>query len=81
MSLKKKFSNLSFEELIVKQITLFNWQKIFTVVALFSILNILYDVYKKNKIHPFLILGCLFFIINDSSNPKKEESEIENRKN
>lgn len=81
MSLTNEFSNLSLEELIVKQKTLSNRQKIFIAAALFSVLNVFYAIYMKTKMHPFLILGSLFFIINNDSKLKKMESEIEKRKN
>lgn len=79
---KKDFSNLSLEELVAKQKSLSNWQKIFIAIAVILVGMTLFSVYKKTKdMHPFLILGSLFFILNNGSKLKKVEAEIEKRKN
>ena len=79
MSDNKEYSNLSIEELIVKQKSLVNWQKIFIVIAVFSVGSVLYSVYTKSKMHPWWILGSLFFILNNGNKLKKVETEINNR--
>ncbi len=77
-----KYVNLSFEELEIKQKSLANWQKIFITIAVVLVCMTLYSVYMKTKdMHPFLILGSLFFILNNGSKLKKVEAEIEKRKN
>jgi cell division protein YceG involved in septum cleavage len=78
---KNDYTNLSLEELVKKQKTISNWQKIFIVVVVFSVLNVFYAIYMKTKMHPFLILGSLFFLINNGSKLKKVEAEIEKQKN
>lgn len=80
MSDSKEYSNLSLEELEVKQKSLANWQKIFIGLAVFSTASSLYAIYMKTKMHPFWILGSLFFILNNGSKLKKIEAEIKNRK-
>jgi hypothetical protein len=78
---KNNYSNLSLEELVAKQKSLSNWQKIFIAAAFVLVGMTLYSVYMKTKnMHPFLILGSLFFILNNGSKLKKVEAEIEKRK-
>lgn len=78
---KNDYSNLSLEELVVKQKSLSNWQKIFIAIAVVLVGMTLYSVYMKTKdMHPFLILGALFFILNNGNKLKKVESEIEKQK-
>jgi hypothetical protein len=81
MTESNELSNLSLEELVTKQKSLSNWQKIFIVAAVFSVGSVLYAVYIKSKMHPWWILGSLFFILNNSGKLKKVEAEIEKRKN
>lgn len=82
MSDNKDYSNLSLEELLVKQESLSNWQKIFISIAVVSVAMTLYAVYKGNiGKHAFFILGSLFFVLNNGSKLKKVEIEIEKRKN
>ena len=81
MSESSELSNLSLQELVAKQKSLSNWQKTFIVVAVFSVASVLYAVYMKTKMHPWWILGTLFFILNNGSKLKKVEVEIEKRKN
>ena len=78
---KNDYSNLSLEELIVKQKSLGNWQKIFIVAAVLSVASVLYAVYIKSKMHPWWILGSLFFILNNGSKLKKIKDEILKRNN
>ena len=73
-------SNLSLEELQLKRKSLANWQKIFVVLAVLSVANVFYAIYMKSKMHPWWILGALFFLTNNSSKLKKVEEEIKNRK-
>ena len=73
-------SNLSLEELQLKRKSLANWQKIFIVLIILSVLNVFYAIYMKSKMHPWWILGALFFLTNNSSKLKKVEEEIKNRK-
>lgn len=80
MSDNKEYSNLSIEELIVKQKSLSNWQKIFVFVCVFSVLMTLYSIYMKTKMSPFWILGSLCLIFLNGSKLKKVEEEIKNRK-
>ncbi len=77
---KKEYSNLSLEELQLKQKSLSNWQKIFIVLTVLSVLNVFYAIYMKSKMHPFWILGAMFFLLNTGSKLKKIEEEIKNRK-
>ncbi len=78
---KNDYSNLSLEELVAKQKSLSNWQKIFIVIAVVLVGMTFYSIYMKTKdMHPFLILGALFFVLNNGSKLKKIESEIEKRK-
>jgi archaellum biogenesis protein FlaJ (TadC family) len=78
---KQDYSNLSLEELVVKQKTLSNWQKIFIAIAFILVGMTLFSVYMKTKnMHPFLILGSLFFILYNGTKLKKVEEEINNRK-
>jgi hypothetical protein len=81
MAEANELSNLSLEELQAKQKSLSNWQKIFIAVAVFSVGSALYAIYIKSKMHPWWILGALFFLVNNGSKLKKIESEIEKRKN
>ena len=81
MTEKNQYSNLSLEELELKCKSLSNRQKIFVCLAIFSTASVLYAVYMKTKMHPFLILGVLFFLLNNGSNLKKVEEEIKNRDN
>jgi hypothetical protein len=78
---KQDYSNLSLEELLAKQKSLSNWQKIFIAAAVFSVGSALYAIYIKSKMHPWWILGALFFLMNNGSKLKKVEAEIEKRKN
>ena len=73
-------SNLSLEELQLKRKSLANWQKIFVVLAVLSVANVFYAIYMKSKMHPWWILGALFFLTNNSFKLKKVEEEIKNRK-
>ena len=77
----KEYSNLSLEELKLKRKSLSNWQKIFIVLTVLSVLNVFYAIYMKSKMHPWWILGALFFLTNNSSKLKKVEEEIKNRNN
>ena len=82
MSDNKEYSTLSQEELIAKQKSLTNWQKIFIGIAFVSVAMTLYAVYKNNiGKHAFLILGSLFLIFSNGSKLKKVEVEINNWKN
>ena len=77
----KDYTNLSLEELAAKQKSLSNWQKIFISIAVVLVGMTLYSVYKKtNDMHPFLILGSLFLILNNGTRLKKVEVEINKRK-
>jgi hypothetical protein len=78
---KNDYSNLSLEELVAKQKSLSNWQKIFIALAVFSVASVFYAIYMKSKMHPFWILAALFFILNNGSKLKKVEAEIQKRKN
>jgi hypothetical protein len=80
MADSNELSNLSIEELVAKQKSLSNWKKIFIAAAVFSVSSVLYAVYMKTKMHPFWILGALFFILDNGSKLKKVEAEIEKRK-
>jgi hypothetical protein len=78
---KNDYSNLSLEELVAKQKSLSNWQKIVVSIAVVLVLSTFYSIYMKTKdMHPFLILGSLFLIANNGSKLKKVEEEIKNRK-
>ena len=81
MAQTNELSNLSLEVLAAKQKSLAIWQKIFIVTAFISVGSVLYAVYMKTKMHPWWILGALFFILNNGSKLKKVEAEIETRKN
>ena len=77
MSDNKEFINLSLEELVVKQRSLINWKKIFTGIAVLSVLITLYSVYKDTiGKHAFFILGSLLLIAINSNRLKKVEAEI-----
>jgi hypothetical protein len=76
-----ELSNLSLEELVAKQKSLTNWKKIGIAVAVFSVGSVFYAIYMKTKMHPFWILGAMFFLVNNGSKLKKVETEIEKRKN
>ncbi|WP_310555290.1 hypothetical protein [Flavobacterium sp.] len=79
---KNDYSNLSLEELVAKQKSLSNWQKIFIGLAVVSVAMTLYAVYKDNiGKHAFFILGSLFLMLNNGTKLKKVETEIEKRKN
>ncbi len=79
---KNDYTNLSIDELLVKQKSLSNWQKIAVVVSCVLVGMTLYSVYKKSHdMHPFLLLGSLFFMFYNSRKLKKVEAEIEKRKN
>lgn len=78
---KNDYTNLSIEELVAKQKSLTNWKKIFIAFAVFSVGSVFYAIYMKTKMHPFWVLGSLFFILNNGSKLKKVEAEIEKRKN
>ena len=73
-------SYLSLEELELKRKSLANWQKIFIVLTVLSVANVFYAIYMKTKMHPWWILGALFFLSNNGSKLKKVEQEIKNRK-
>jgi hypothetical protein len=77
---KNDLSNLSLEELVAKQKSLSNVQKLFIVVEVLLVASTLYAIYKESKTHPFLILGFLFLIANNGSKLKKVEAELEKRK-
>jgi hypothetical protein len=81
MADSNELSNLSLEELETKQKSLTNWKKIFIAFAVFSVGSVFYAIYMKTKMHPFWVLGSLFFILNNGSKLKKVEAEIEKRKN
>lgn len=81
MAQTNELSNLSLEVLAAKQKSLAIWQKIFIATAFISVGSVLYAVYMKTKMHPWWILGALFFILNNGSKLKKVEAEIETRKN
>ncbi len=79
---KNDLENLSLEALLAKKKTLGNVQKIFITVTVILVGMTLYAVYKKShNMHPFLILGFLFFILNNGSKLKRIDAEIEKRKN
>ena len=79
---KQNYSDLSLEELVVKQNSLSNWQKIFVSITVVLVGMTLYSIYMKTKdMHPFLILGSLFFISNNGSKLKKIKDEILKRNN
>lgn len=81
MSEKENYSNLSLEELVAKQKLLAKWRNIFIGIAIVLVGITFYSIYKKNNdMHPFLILGSLFFILNNGSKLKKVELEISKRK-
>ncbi len=78
---KKDYTNLSLEELLEKQKSLTNWQKIFISISVVLVGMTLFAVYKKsNDMHPFFILGSLFLILNNGAKLKKVELEINKRK-
>ncbi|ENI5461764.1 hypothetical protein [Flavobacterium psychrophilum] len=78
---KKDYTSLSLAELLLKQTSLFYWKKIFITIAVVLVGMTLFAVYAKSKnMHPFLILGSLFFIFYNSSELKKVQLEIEKRK-
>lgn len=75
------YSDLSQEELLIKQKSLSNWQKIFIAIAVISVAMTLYAVYKDNiGKHAFFILSSLFLVLNNGSKLKKVGVEIEKRK-
>jgi uncharacterized membrane protein YozB (DUF420 family) len=81
MSGKKEYSDLSLEELELKQKSLSNWQKIFIAIAVVLVGMTLFAIYKKNyNMHPFLILGSLFLIFYNGTKLKKVLEEIQKRK-
>lgn len=81
MTEQNEYSALSLQELRTKQKSLSNWQKIFIAIAIVLVGMTLYAVYMKTKnMHPFLILGSLFFISKNGNKLKKVEAEIENRR-
>lgn len=80
MTDQKDFSNFSLEELVTKQKSLSNRQKIAVVVCVLVGMT-LYSVFiKSNDMHPFLLLGSLFFMFYNSGKLKKVEAEIETHK-
>lgn len=81
MNDNKDYTNLSLEELVAKRKSISNWQKIFIGIAVFSVASVFYAIYMKTEMHPFWVLGSLFFILNNGSKLKKVEAEIEKRKN
>jgi hypothetical protein len=81
MNDQKDFSDFSIEELIVKQKYLSNWQKIAVIITCVLVGMTLYSVFMKNHdMHPFLLLGSLFFMFYNSGKLKKVELEISKRK-
>lgn len=79
---KNEYSNLSLEYLVAKQKSLSNWQKIAVIITFVLVAMTLHSVYKKSHdMHPFLLLGSLFFMFYNSGKLKKVEAEIEKRKN
>jgi predicted permease len=81
MTDKIDYSNLSLEELVSKEKSLSYWQKIAVIIAFVLVGMTLYSIYKKtHDMHPFLILGCLFFMLYNSSKLKQVEEEIKKRK-
>ena len=73
---KQNYSHISLEELVAKQKSLSNWQKIFIESTVFSVASVFYAIYMKTKMHPFWILGALFFVINNGNKLKKIKDEI-----
>ena len=78
---KQNYSHLSLEELVAKQKSLSSWQKIFIVAAFFSVGSVFYAIYMKTKMHPFWVLGALFFVLNNGNKLKKIKDEILKRNN
>ena len=76
------YSNLSLEELQLKQKDLTKRKNIYVVVAILLVLNTLYAIYLKDigMFHSISILAALFFIGFNSGKLKKVEEEIKNRK-
>jgi hypothetical protein len=83
MSDNKKYSNLSVEELVLKQTVLTKRNKIFVIISVFSVVFTLFAIYKKSSgaMHVFLILGSMFFLASNSTELKKVQLEIKKRKN
>ena len=76
------YSDLSTEELIIKQKSLRNWNKMFIFIAVILVGITLNCVYKAtNDMYPFLILGSLFLVLDGGIKLKKSEAEIEKYKN
>ena len=81
MSNTTTYSNLSLEELLAKQKSVSNWQKIVVGLTVISVAMTLYAVYKHTiGKHAFFILGSFFLMINNGSKLKKIDQEIEKRK-
>ena len=79
---KKKYTNLSLLELVTKQTFLIKLQKAAVVVASILIGNVFYTIYKQgHTMHPFLLLGTLFYIVYIPSELKKVQLQINKRKN
>ena len=75
------YSNLSLEELVTKQKSLSNSQKKFIAIAVVLAGMTLYLIYKHTlKMHPFLMFGSIFLILDNGNKLKKVEKEIKNRK-
>ncbi|SFB08511.1 hypothetical protein SAMN05660845_1519 [Flavobacterium swingsii] len=83
MTDKKDYSNLSLEELVLKQTALTKRNKTFVIISVFSVVFTFFAIYKKSSgaMHVFLILGSMFFLANNSTELKKVQIEIEKRKN
>jgi small basic protein len=78
----KEYSNLSIEELVVKQKSLPNRKNIYITIAMVLVLNTLFAIYKNNigMFHSISIIISLFFITYNSNELKKIDLEIKNRK-
>ena len=80
---KKDYTNLSLEELVLKQTVLTKRNKTFVIISVFSVVFTFFAIYKEisGAMHVFLILGSMFFLTNNSTELKKVQVEIEKRKN
>ena len=78
---KQNYSDLSLDELVAKQKSLAIWQKILVLATVFSVASVFYAIYMKTKMHPFWILGALFFVVNNGNKLKKVKDEILKRNN
>lgn len=76
------YSDLSTEELIIKQKSLRNWNKMFIFIAVILVgITLNYVDKETNDMYPFLILGSLFLVLDGGIKLKKSEAEIEKYKN